>query len=88
VWELAAFLLLCGALALEKRRNDRALSSFRAVIHVNGIRGKTSTCRLLDAARRDPHYLACSLLHRCLCIAGLEQTCDIQGIADTPTAPA
>jgi asparagine synthase (glutamine-hydrolysing) len=44
--------------------------------------------RLLDAARRDPHYLACSLLHRCLCIAGLEQTCDIQGIADTPTAPA
>lgn len=52
VWEMAAFLLLCGALALEKRRNDRALSSFRAIIHVNGIRGKTSTCRLLDAALR------------------------------------
>ncbi len=49
---LIAFAALCGALALEKRWNDRCLSSLRAVIHVNGIRGKTSTCRLLDAALR------------------------------------
>lgn len=41
---------------------------------------------LLDAAHRDPQYLGCSLLHRCLCIAGLEQTCGIQGIAGTPAA--
>ena len=30
--------------------------------------------RLLDAARKDDDYLGCSLLHRMLCIAGLEQT--------------
>jgi asparagine synthase (glutamine-hydrolysing) len=44
--------------------------------------------RLLGAARRDPQYLGCSLLHRCLCIAGLEATCGIQGIADAPAASA
>ena len=32
--------------------NRKCLSSFKAVIHVNGIRGKTSTCRYLDAALR------------------------------------
>lgn len=37
--------------------------------------------RLLDAARRDPAYLGSSLLHRMLCIAGLEQTGTIAGIA-------
>lgn len=36
---------------------------------------------MLDAARRDPHYLGSSLLHRMLCIAGLEQTCGIGGVA-------
>ena len=38
---------------------------------------------MLDAARRDPAYLGSSLLHRMLCIAGLEQACDFGGIADT-----
>ncbi len=52
MWEMIAFVLLCGWLATEKLLNDRALSSFHAVIHVNGIRGKTSTCRLVDAALR------------------------------------
>ena len=30
--------------------------------------------RLLDAARKDDAYLGCGLLHRMLCVAGLEQT--------------
>ena len=30
--------------------------------------------RLLDAARKDDLYLGCGLLHRMLCVAGLEQT--------------
>ena len=30
--------------------------------------------RLLDAARKDDVYLGCSLLHRMLCVAGLEET--------------
>ena len=48
-------LLLAGYLAFllwEKRANDRALRSFRHVIHVSGIRGKTGVCRLLDAHLR------------------------------------
>lgn len=53
---LTAALLLAGLyiiyLLYEKRRNDAALSSFRYVIHVNGIRGKTGVCRLLDAVFR------------------------------------
>ena len=49
---LLAFLGLCGFYVLEKRRNQRALRSFLAVIHVNGIRGKTSVCRMLDAVLR------------------------------------
>ncbi len=40
----------------EKRTNDKALSSFRYVIHVNGIRGKTSVCRLIDAHLRGAGY--------------------------------
>ena len=40
----------------EKRMNDKALSSFRYVIHVNGIRGKTSVCRLIDAHLRGAGY--------------------------------
>ncbi len=50
------FLLLSALwillLAAEELLNRKYLSSFRAVIHVNGIRGKTSTCRALDAALR------------------------------------
>ncbi|MBQ2853933.1 MAG: poly-gamma-glutamate synthase PgsB [Oscillospiraceae bacterium] len=40
----------------EKRTNDKALASFRYVIHVNGIRGKTSVCRLIDAHLRGAGY--------------------------------
>lgn len=39
-------------LFLEHRANARARSSFLHVIHVNGIRGKTGTCRTLDAVLR------------------------------------
>lgn len=52
LWMGLAFACLCACLVLEKHRNSRALASFRAVIHVNGIRGKTSTCRMLDAVLR------------------------------------
>lgn len=40
----------------EKWANDRALKSFRYVIHVNGIRGKTGVCRLIDAHLRGTGY--------------------------------
>lgn len=41
-----------GYLLWEKKMNEKALASFRYVIHVNGIRGKTGTCRLIDAHLR------------------------------------
>ena len=50
---LLAFMGLCVWLVLEKRLNRRARAGFLAVIHVNGIRGKTSTCRMLDAVLRE-----------------------------------
>ena len=53
------WLLLIGYLAFliwEKWANDRALASFRYVIHVNGIRGKTGVCRLIDAHLRGAGY--------------------------------
>ena len=43
-------------LVWEKWANDRYLASFRHVIHVNGIRGKTGVCRLIDAALRGAGY--------------------------------
>ncbi len=46
------FILILLYFYIEKKINDRCLATFRAVIHVNGIRGKTSTCRYLDAALR------------------------------------
>lgn len=46
------FLAYCGYLVYEKKANDRYLRSFKYIIHVNGIRGKTTTCRLIDAALR------------------------------------
>ena len=52
-------LLTTGYLAWlvwEKWANDRALKSFRYVIHVNGIRGKTGVCRLIDAHLRGAGY--------------------------------
>ena len=39
-------------LILEYRANALARRSFLHVIHVNGIRGKTGTCRTLDALLR------------------------------------
>lgn len=42
---------------------------------------RVDVARLLDAARQDPAYLGSSLVHRMLCIAGLEQVCDFGGIA-------
>lgn len=45
-----------GCLLWEKWANDRAIKSFRYVIHVNGIRGKTGTCRLIDAHLRGAGY--------------------------------
>lgn len=49
---LTITLLLMTAWAIEKQIHDHQRKDFLAVIHVNGIRGKTSTCRLLDAALR------------------------------------
>ena len=49
---LIFFTLIILYFIIEKRINDSCLASFTAVIHVNGIRGKTSTCRYLDAALR------------------------------------
>ncbi|MDO4266659.1 MAG: poly-gamma-glutamate synthase PgsB [Eubacteriales bacterium] len=43
-------------LIYEKKTNDKCLSSFRYIIHVNGIRGKTGVCRLLDAAFREAGF--------------------------------
>lgn len=46
------FILILIYFIWENRENRRCLSSFKAVIHVNGIRGKTSTSRLIDAGLR------------------------------------
>lgn len=43
-------------LVWEKWANDRYLAGFRHVIHVNGIRGKTGVCRLIDATLRSAGY--------------------------------
>lgn len=43
-------------LIYEKKSNDKYLSSFKHIIHVNGIRGKTSVCRLIDANLRGAGY--------------------------------
>ena len=43
-------------LVWEKWANDRYLAGFRHVIHVNGIRGKTGVCRLIDATLRGAGY--------------------------------
>ena len=44
-----AIILYLLYLFLEHRQNEAARRSFLHVIHVNGIRGKTGTCRTLDA---------------------------------------
>lgn len=45
-----------GYLVWEKMTNDKALDSFKYIIHINGIRGKTSVCRLIDAHLRGAGY--------------------------------
>lgn len=49
------FIILLLYFCTEKAVNDRCLASFTAVIHVNGIRGKTSTCRCIDAVLRQKY---------------------------------
>ena len=49
-------LLYIVYLCVEKWMNDRCRASFQHVIHVNGIRGKTSICRLIDANLRHAGY--------------------------------
>lgn len=49
---ICLFALLLLYFYIENRINQSCLASFKAVIHVNGIRGKTSTCRYLDAVLR------------------------------------
>lgn len=46
------FSLLLLYFFLENRINRRCLASFKSIIHVNGIRGKTSTSRYIDSALR------------------------------------
>ncbi|MEG1781330.1 MAG: poly-gamma-glutamate synthase PgsB [Clostridium sp.] len=46
------FFLLLLYFTIENIINRRCLASFKSIIHVNGIRGKTSTCRYIDAALR------------------------------------
>lgn len=56
--QLAIFLTISYIIYLihEKKSNDKYLSSFKYIIHVNGIRGKTSVCRLIDANLRGAGY--------------------------------
>lgn len=46
------FAVILLYLLIENCINQACLRTFRAVIHVNGIRGKTSTCRYIDAGLR------------------------------------
>ena len=52
----ALFLGYLAYLFYEKWANDRAVRSFQHIIHVNGIRGTTSVCRLIDAHLRGAGY--------------------------------
>ena len=49
---VALFAGYLGYLICEKRDAVKNRASFTHVIHVNGIRGKTGTCRLIDAGLR------------------------------------
>lgn len=56
--QIAMFLSITYIIYLiyEKKANDKYLSTFKYIIHVNGIRGKTSVCRLIDANLRGAGY--------------------------------
>ena len=47
-----ACLAYLGFLLFERQRNTVARRALPHVIHVNGIRGKSSICRLIDAGLR------------------------------------
>lgn len=49
---LLLFCLMLLYFIIENIYNNHCLSSFKSVINVNGIRGKTSTCRYIDSALR------------------------------------
>ena len=49
-------LLYIGYIVFEKLYNDKIRKSFKYVIHVNGIRGKSTTTRLIDSGFRKLGY--------------------------------
>ena len=49
---IALSVLYIGYIVFEKLYNDKIRKSFKYVIHVNGIRGKSTTTRLVDAGFR------------------------------------
>lgn len=51
-WMLLAWCALCAAFAAEKKMLRKSREQLSLVIHVNGTRGKTTTCRMLDAVLR------------------------------------
>lgn len=67
----STILYVLGLIA-ERRINDRCLASFDMVIHVNGIRGKTSTCRMLDAALRQRYRVFTKTTGTFPCIIGTD----------------
>ncbi|MDR0841248.1 MAG: poly-gamma-glutamate synthase PgsB [Christensenellaceae bacterium] len=52
LWLFITFILYIGYLLYERWAANRHRAALRHVIHVNGIRGKTDTCRLIDAGLR------------------------------------
>ena len=53
---IALSIFYLGYIVFEKLYNDKIRKSFKYVIHVNGIRGKSTTTRLIDAGFRKLGY--------------------------------